>query len=453
MSAYPIVSSAADYSNGAASAPAPASSPRLHYLDAARAFALLLGVVFHASLSFMPAFIGWAVMDVSTSALVPAFVLMSHAFRMETFFLLAGFFSQLALSRQKLAHFIGSRFLRIGVPFVAGWFILRPLIVSGWVMGRASMSGDYDFGAALHSGFQDIARLPEGLFTGTHLWFLYYLNLITALALMIRVLGQIFRQTFRRFLRFIDHAFSSLISTRACLPGLVVPTAAALWFMNGWGMDTPDRTLSPHLPALLIYSGFFLAGWLAARREGLLDRFARLTWSRGVITVIAIATTLLLSNVQMNPATPRYELARATFCVSYAAMMWLLVSLTLGVFKKLNAGPIRLTRYLADSAYWIYLVHLPVVVWLQVMAAELPLHGLMKLAGISLITLATGLLTYDLFVRSTALGQLLSGRRSPRVIPGLFRRTSRPAPQNSREQNEKSLSPVPAARAPIIKPT
>ena len=42
-------------------------STRLHYLDATRAFALLLGIVFHASLSFMPVFIGWAVMDVSTS--------------------------------------------------------------------------------------------------------------------------------------------------------------------------------------------------------------------------------------------------------------------------------------------------------------------------------------------------------------------------------------------------
>ena len=37
-------------------------STRLHYLDATRAFALLLGIVFHASLSFMPVFIGWAVM-------------------------------------------------------------------------------------------------------------------------------------------------------------------------------------------------------------------------------------------------------------------------------------------------------------------------------------------------------------------------------------------------------
>lgn len=64
------------------------NSGRLDYLDAARAFALILGVVFHASLSFMPMYIGWAVMDVSTSSLVSFFVLVSHSFRMPLFFLL-----------------------------------------------------------------------------------------------------------------------------------------------------------------------------------------------------------------------------------------------------------------------------------------------------------------------------------------------------------------------------
>ena len=66
-------------------------STRLHYLDATRAFALLLGIVFHASLSFMPVFIGWAVMDVSTSYIAGGFALISHTFRMALFFLIAGF--------------------------------------------------------------------------------------------------------------------------------------------------------------------------------------------------------------------------------------------------------------------------------------------------------------------------------------------------------------------------
>ena len=89
-------------------APAPSTS-RLDYLDATRAFALLLGVVFHASLSFAPYFMGWAVQDISTGALVPDFLVVSHAFRMELFFLLAGFFGHALFSRQGAGPFLRSR--------------------------------------------------------------------------------------------------------------------------------------------------------------------------------------------------------------------------------------------------------------------------------------------------------------------------------------------------------
>ena len=69
------------------------ASPRLDYLDATRAFALVLGVVFHASLSFLPFYIGWAVQDVSTNIVTGGFATISHSFRLEVFFLLAGFFT------------------------------------------------------------------------------------------------------------------------------------------------------------------------------------------------------------------------------------------------------------------------------------------------------------------------------------------------------------------------
>jgi hypothetical protein len=64
----------------------------------------------------------------------------------------------------------------------------------------------------------------------------------------------------------------------------------------------------------------------------------------------------------------------------------------------------------------MYLIHLPVVVWLQVALAEVPLHWSLKLPFISTITIAVSLLTYDLFVRSTFIGWVLNGRRRDRVM-------------------------------------
>ena len=104
------------------------------------------------------------------------------------------------------------------------------------------------------------------------------------------------------------------------------------------------------------------------------------------------------------------------YALSYALTMWSLVFLTIGLFKKLCQRPNAFVRYVADSSYWMYLIHLPIVVWLQVAVAELPLHWSIKLAFISTITIATALLTYDLFVRSTFIGWVLNGRRRDRVM-------------------------------------
>ena len=117
------------------------SNNRLNHLDAVRAIALLLGVVFHASLSFVPIFIGWAVMDINTSNAAALFALVSHSFRLEVFFLIAGFFAHMSFHRQSKASFLSGRFLRIAVPLVLFWFLLKPLIDAGWIMGSNSYGG------------------------------------------------------------------------------------------------------------------------------------------------------------------------------------------------------------------------------------------------------------------------------------------------------------------------
>jgi len=392
------------------------ASNRLDYLDAVRAFALLLGIVFHASISFMPIFIGWAVMDVSTSHVVSVFMLISHSFRMELFFLIAGFFSHMTYHGKGFATFAKSRFLRIAIPFVVGWFLLRPLLVSGWIMGGESLRGDVDVAGALKGGFESLASLPQGLFVGTHLWFLYYLLLITALVLVLRRLLCLHAPTKARLTRIADASASWLSNSPFAIVTVAVPTTACLWFMNSWGMDTPDQSLLPHAPVLFVYGGFFAFGWLLHRQGRLIERFARLGWGRFAVCAAAALATLALAGFQANAGHPQFALLKAAFSYAYAIMMWSLVALSIGLFKRYLDRPSKAVRYVADSSYWLYLVHLPIVIWLQVAVAELNLHWSAKLLGISAVTIAGAVVLYDLFVRSTFIGATLNGRRRPRVL-------------------------------------
>jgi glucan biosynthesis protein C len=396
---------------------------RLDYLDATRAFALILGVVFHASLSYLAAYIGWAVQDVSTSPLLGVFITISHAFRLELFFLLAGFLGHLTLRRKGVKAVLKSRAIRIVIPFIVGWFLLQPLVVSGWVMGFHSLQGGLEFWTSIGAGFAELRQLPEGLFVGTHLWFLYYLALITCVALLGRTILRLWPVGSAATQNGLDQFVSWLSSSRwtpLIAVGLIIPL---LGIMDGWGVDTPDKSLVPHVPVLILYGGFFGLGWLLDRKPENLERFARITWFRGAIAITSIGVTLFLVRFQIDPGHPQYRLAHRVYDVSYAAMMWTLVWLTIGLFRQCIRRSSPWVRYIADSSYWMYLIHLPIVIWLQVATAEIALHWSLKLPLVTITTLSICLITYDLFVRPTFIGQILNGRRRSRVI---FARTKEP---------------------------
>lgn len=395
---------------------APLVNNRLDYLDAVRAFALLLGIVFHASLSFVPIYIGWAVMDVSTSPVVAAFLLVSHSFRMELFFLIAGFFSNMTFHRKGAATFVKSRLTRIAIPFLIGWFILRPLLVSAWVMGGESMRGEVDILDGLKIGFQSLGQLPKDLLTGTHLWFLYYLLLVTATVLAVRAVVSLAPGVYTKLSRCTDSAVAWIAKSRISWLLVSLPTAACLWYMNAWGMDTPDKSLFPHWPVFIVYGGFFTLGWLLHRQAGLMALLARVSIGRIALCVFSMVVCIVLSAYQSDLGHPRIGMIRAAFSFSYAIMMWLLVLLSIGFFKRFFDRPRKPVSYIADASYWLYLSHLPIVIWLQIAFAELPLHWSIKLTAIVFLSVGISLVLYDLFVRSTLIGQTLNGRKRPRRL-------------------------------------
>ncbi|WP_412724186.1 acyltransferase family protein [Alteromonas sp. D210916BOD_24] len=416
---------------------------RLDYLDAVRSFALLLGIIFHASLSFMPIFIGWAVMDINTSEVVSIFVLISHSFRMPLFFLIAGFFTCMSLSRKPAQDFVQSRLIRIAIPFCVLWFVLRPLLVSGWILGAQSMQGDVDILASLQQGFATLGNLPSGLWVGTHLWFLYYLLLITFSVLVVRYAVTRWTWLHNALITVGDKAVMALCGlvstgdkhtlstvktalarlrsgTKPVLSWAIVIlfTVASLWFMQSWGVDTPDKSLVPNIPVFILYGGCFLVGFALFRIPQAIEAFGQLNTVRLVVCVAAVIGAIVLSPYEMQKGHAYYIWLKLGYTVSYAIMMWMLIGLTIGGCKKLFSNPSSVVRYIADASYWLYLIHLPIVVWLQIAFAELPLHWAIKWISVSGLTVIIGLISYHCLVRHSLIGFILNGKKVPKGTKG-----------------------------------
>ncbi len=84
------------------------STDRLHALDAVRAFALLLGVMFHGGFSFIPGMIPglWFIVDNSPSTTISVMSFAAHMFRMTLFFFVAGFFAHMMYHRKGPARLL-----------------------------------------------------------------------------------------------------------------------------------------------------------------------------------------------------------------------------------------------------------------------------------------------------------------------------------------------------------
>ena len=125
------------------------------------------------------------------------------------------------------------------------------------------------------------------------------------------------------------------------------------------------------------------------------------------LALVAVACAL-------TPSVASFRFIKVLFaCIgtAYAIMMWTLIGMTIGVCKRLFSRPSIVVRYIADASYWLYLIHLPIVVWLQITFAELPLHWAIKWLSVTGLTLAIGLISYQLLVRRSVIGVILNGKK------------------------------------------
>jgi len=90
---------------------------------------------------------------------------------------------------------------------------------------------------------------------------------------------------------------------------------------------------------------------------------------------------------------------------------WLMCFAAIGFFRWLVPEESRMWRYLSDSAYWLYLIHLPVVILLQQASRDWPGPGSLKFLGVCTVATALLLASYQVLVRPTSLGVLLNGPR------------------------------------------
>lgn len=216
-----------------------------------------------------------------------------------------------------------------------------------------------------------------------HLWFLWVLFLFVVILAVAVLLG--FAPT-GRFLWFI--------------PPLTLFPQAMMGAIFG-----PDIWLGPLIPPphLMLYYGlFFWFGAAVFAKDGL-DTSLGSRWRilLPVGLLVLFPASILLLGLKAGNALVQ---CAYTWCLSLGMM---------GLFAHCFHHLGYRARWFSDSAYWIYLAHLPLVLALQI--AVLPLEWPASLKFLLVCSTATALLfsSYRWMVRYTWIGTLLNGPRKP----------------------------------------
>ena len=385
---------------------------RLHGLDAVRGYALLLGIVYHATMSFLPGPPIWVVEDPHKSLLLSGLFYVSHMFRMTTFFLIAGFFSHMVVGKRGLKAWVKDRAKRIAVPLVVGWPILIASILAASIYGAYVMTGHIPTKPPPAD-----PQAPPLAFPLTHLWFLYLLLWLYAATLGLR--AAVARLDTRgRFRKAADAGLAGVVESPLAPMVMAIPTALAFLFCGPWrgwfGIATPDNSLIPNAQAAVAYFSAFGLGWLLHRQAGLINIFAR-RWRLN----LALALGLTAGCLGYVGAVPRVEAfapspATAAYALAYSVACWAWTFAVIGLSLKYLSKESPVRRYVADSSYWLYLIHLPIVMVLQAMVVKLDLPAEVKILIVLAAAFPLMFASYQLMVRRTVVGAILNGRRAPR---------------------------------------
>ena len=362
---------------------------RLYYMDNLRALAMLAGIVFHASLAYSPMLhFFWLTADQQSSKFVDVFAWFSHLFRMPLFFLIAGFFGMLLIEKRGLKSMLINRTIRVLIPLVIFLPLVLLSIVAGINWAGTNIENQSPALTFMYHAMQSSSDNSQPINLG-HLWFLYYLCFMYLILVALYQL-KLFHMTWIK--QMLKPWVLLLI-----FPALLVP----IFYMIPAPHPAPEG-LMPLLWPFGLYGLFFMIGALLYKQQVLLGQLDKYFY--------ALLTVGLASYVYFAYRVPAAEgnLLMA-ISESFTAVYMTWVCLILG--KRWLNQPSKIFRYIADSSYWVYLIHMPVLFIIQYVLLDYEWNLWLELGISTTLTLTFGLASYALFVRWSPIGWLLNGKR------------------------------------------
>jgi glucans biosynthesis protein C len=388
-------------------------------LNNLRGYAIIIVVAFHSCIAYIanqpatnaafnaPPFewLAHPIVDSDRFLGFDLFCALQFLYMMQLMFFLSGLFVWSSLRRKGPGQFLWDRFLRLGVPFLLGVYLLMPFAY--YPVYRAT--------AADPSWSQYFAHFYALPFTPTGpLWFLSFafaLNIICAALYWVAPrTGELLT---RLSTKAADHPLGFCL-VLAAVSGLAYIPVASVTTPWQWITFGPISFQSGFASQYII---FFFAGMVIGAvplDRGVLRSDGPLAqrWGRWVVGALAAFVLWIvptaLSVKGPDAAAPGLPIAADFGVVLYAAAACLALA---AIFLRFAAVRRPIFEGVAENAYGIYLFHYFFVMWMQYALLHVSAPGVVKGVVVFGVTLALSWALSVAVCRTWIGNRLIGGRR------------------------------------------
>lgn len=295
-------------------------SERLHGLDFCRAMFMILGIFYHAALIY-EIDQSWRVSSLQTSEFFSSISMFIHDFRMEAFYVIAGFFFMYIYKKNRKS-FLAERVTRAIVPLFFCGFTLN------YVMNMYSYNFMFDWG--------QVEYYLHGQWLG-HLWFLG--NLI------------IYFIVLKPFCKYIDK-MRSVSNLKLILFFIIFAPLLSILLLGVSKYTFSSQFIFISFHSLLGYFPYFLLGCFCCK------------WKKNFLSILNLKVFLIsvlmyfliFSLTSFDTVSPLLQ--KALERLSHGSLALAMISL----FYNFGTKEGKVIKEISISSYTIYLLHQPLVI-------------------------------------------------------------------------------------------
>jgi peptidoglycan/LPS O-acetylase OafA/YrhL len=361
-------------------------------LNNLRGYAIIIVLAFHSSIAYVThqpaaalpfdqppyAWIANPIVDSDRWLGFDLFCAFTFLYMMQLMFFLSGLFVWPSLRRKSAAVFLYDRFVRLGVPFALGAYLLMPL---GYYAVYRQTAVDPSW-SAYWSHFSALPFWPAG-----PLWFLWILLLLNVTAAVLSFIAPGAIDFLARMAA--KSTPNRLFVALAALSALVTLAMSSLFTPWQWVDYGPFAFQPLQLPQYAIYFFFGVVVGAQGLERGLFGAEGTLArrWGRWCLAAFASFTVWITCSalIVTGHGVPGLQIVAELGQALFAATACFAAAAT---FLRFGARPWPSFNSISENSYGIYLFHYVFILWAQYFLLGIALPAIAKGVIVFGVTLA-----------------------------------------------------------------